>query len=311
MTQDLSSVPGLPPLYDNVPIELVPARQIATFPVNTFLESIAIAPDGTLWVSNHEAGQIVRVSLDGQQTVWATWESKIAGFAIATDDSLIVTGWNLSGIPVVLQVSDRGSIELVTTIPEAIFLNGLTHLKNNLYLIADAYRGAIWQLNLAERVASIWLEHPLLSRSNPTSQIPAVNGLKMFGDKLYASNTERQLILRIAVDTLGNPSEPEVWIENNNIDDFAFDVEGNLYGATHIFNSVVRIAPDGHTTIVATEKQGVTGSTAIAFGRTESDLDCIYVVGNGGMFLPPPTGIVPAEVVRLKVGKQGLQLQAK
>jgi SMP-30/Gluconolactonase/LRE-like region len=300
--------PRLPPLYQNVPIELAPARQLTSFPVNTFIESIAITTDGTLFISNHEAGQVVRVSLNGTQTIHATWESKIAGLAATNDGNLIATAWNASGTPVVLQVSAEGNIELLATLPDAIFLNGLTRLQGERYLLADSFRGAIWEFNLENHSTKIWLEHPLLGRSNPESQIPAVNGLKFFNGDLYASNTEQQLILKIAVDASGNPGEPEVWVRNNNIDDFAFDVDGNLYGATHVFNSVVKISPEGKTTTIATAEQGVVGSTAIAFGRTDKDNTCIYIVGNGGMFLPPPTGIVPAEVVCLEVSKKGLPL---
>ncbi len=300
--------PGLPPLYQNVPTELAPARKLTSFPVNTFIESIAITTDGTLFVSNHEAGQIVRVSLNGTQAIHATWESKIAGLAITSNGNLIATAWDATGTPVVLQVSAEGNIELLGTLPDAIFLNGLTFLQGERYLLADSFRGAIWEFNLENRTTKIWLEHPLLGLSNPKSQIPAVNGLKFFDGNLYASNTEQQLILKIAVDASGNPGELEVWVTNNNIDDFAFDVEGNLYGATHVFNSVVKISPEGKTTTIATAEQGVTGSTAIAFGRTDKDNTCIYIVGNGGMFLPPPTGIVPAEVVCLEVGKKGLSL---
>ncbi|MBW4505616.1 MAG: SMP-30/gluconolactonase/LRE family protein [Scytonematopsis contorta HA4267-MV1] len=299
---------GLPPLYQNVPIELAPARQLTSFPVNTFIESIAITTDGTLFISNHEAGQVVRVSLNGTQTIHATWESKIAGLATTNDGNLIATAWNASGTPVVLQVSAEGNIELLATLPDAIFLNGLTRLQGERYLLADSFRGAIWEFNLENHSTKIWLEHPLLGRSNPESQIPAVNGLKFFDGDLYASNTEQQLILKIAVNASGNPGEPEVWVTNNNIDDFAFDVDGNLYGATHVFNSVVKISPEGKTTTIATAEQGVVGSTAIAFGRTDKDNTCIYIVGNGGMFLPPPTGIVPAEVVCLEVSKKGLPL---
>ncbi len=297
---------GLPPLYQNVPIELVPAKTITSFPINTFIENIVITANGTLFVSNHEAGQIVHISLDGTQTVHATWEGKIAGLTTANDGTLIVTAWNTRGTPVVLRVSTQGNIKVLATLPDAIFLNGLTHAQDERYLLADSFRGAIWEFNLADNSTKVWLEHPMLARSNSESQIPAVNGLKFFDCYLYASNTEKQLVLKIPVDNLGNSSEPEIWVTNNNIDDFAFDVDGNLYGATHIFNSVVKITPDGKTTTIATAEQGVIGSTAIAFGRTANDDTCIYVVGNGGMFLPPPTGIVPSEVVRLNVGKKGL-----
>nr|WP_158680274.1 hypothetical protein [Nostoc sp. 'Lobaria pulmonaria (5183) cyanobiont'] len=48
-------------------------------------------------------------------------------------------------------------------------------------------------------------------------------------------------------------------------------MEGNLYGATHIYNSVVRIASDRSSTIIAQAEAGVIDSTSVAFGQTESD----------------------------------------
>ncbi len=41
-----------------------------------------------------------------------------------------------------------------------------------------------------------------------------------------------------------------------------------------------------------------------------AELENCHIVTNGGMFLPPPTGVQPAEVVRLEidqVGNQGRQ----
>nr|AAT41987.1 hypothetical protein [Fremyella diplosiphon Fd33] len=148
----------------------------------------------------------------------------------------------------------------------------------------------------------------MLARSNPENILPAANGLKRFGNNLYVSNTERMLLLRIPITAANQPGEPEIFVQQTNLDDFAFDVEGNLYGATHIYNSVVRISPDGSTTIIAQAEQGVIGSTAVAFGQQESDSTAIYVVMNGGMFLPLPTGVVSANVVRLEVGKVGYPL---
>ncbi|KOP23397.1 hypothetical protein AMR41_26365 [Hapalosiphon sp. MRB220] len=54
----------LPPIYADTPIELAPAKIITSFPVNTFLENLVIAPDGTIFVTNHEVGQIVRITPD-------------------------------------------------------------------------------------------------------------------------------------------------------------------------------------------------------------------------------------------------------
>ncbi|MEH2211221.1 SMP-30/gluconolactonase/LRE family protein [Nostoc sp.] len=298
----------LPPIYVDTTIELAPAKVIASFPVNTFLENLAIAPDGTIFVTNHEVGKIVRISPDGNQQIHATVEGKVSGLAFAANGGLVTTGWNADSIPVVSLVANDGKVETLLKLPDAIFLNGITPLSDTQYLTADSYRGAIWLIDIAQPRASIWLEHPMLARSNSENITPAANGLKRFGDFLYVSNTEKMLLLRIPVDTATRPGEPEIFVEQTNIDDFAFDMEGNLYGATHIYNSVVRIASDRSTTIIAQAEAGVIGSTAVAFGQTQSDRTAIYVVTNGGMFLPPPTGVVPANVVRLEVGKPGYPL---
>lgn len=306
---------GLPPIYADTQIELAPAKIIASFPVNTFLENLAISPDGTIFVTNHEVGEIVRISPDGNQQIHATVEGKVSGLAFTNNGGLVTTGWNADSIPVVSLVSSDGTVETLLTLPDAIFLNGITPLSGTQYLTADSYRGAIWLIDIAQRRGSIWLEHPMLARSNSENVTPGANGLKRFGDFLYVSNTEKMLLLRIPLGIGDEPGEPEIFVEQTNIDDFAFDVEGNLYGATHIYNSVVRIASDRTTTIIAQAESGVIGSTAVAFGQGEGDVydgrscgTAIYIVTNGGMFLPPPTGVVPANVVRLEVGKTGYPL---
>ncbi|PMB51732.1 gluconolactonase [Fischerella thermalis CCMEE 5201] len=298
----------LPPIYADTPTELAPAKIITSFPVNTFLENLAIASDGTIFVTNHEAGKIVRIHPDGNQQIHASVAGKVSGLALTSNGDLVVTGWNADSIPVVSLVTTNGTVETLLTLPDAIFLNGITPISDTQYLTADSYRGGIWLIDIAQRRSAIWLEHSLLARSNSENVIPAANGLKRFGNFLYVSNTEKMLLLRIPLSIANEPGEPEIFVEQSNIDDFAFDVEGNLYGATHIYNSVVKITPDGITTIIAQAEQGVIGSTAVAFGQTQSDRTAIYVVTNGGMFLPPPTGVVPANVVRIEVGKAGYTL---
>ena len=301
----MESLVMLPPIYADTLIELAPAKIITSFPVNTFLENLAIAPNGTIFVTNHEVGQIVRITPDGNQQIHASVEGKVSGLAFTSNGGLVATGWNAESIPVISLITADGIVETLVKLPDAIFLNGITPLSDTQYLVADSYRGAIWLIDITQRHGSIWLEHSLLARSSSESVIPAANGLKRFGNFLYVSNTEKMLLLRIPIDMTNEPGEPEIFVKQTNIDDFAFDVEGNLYGATHIYNSVVKITPDGNTTIIAQAEQGVVGSTAVAFGQTESDSTAIYVVMNGGMFLPLPTGVLPANIVRLEVGKTG------
>jgi hypothetical protein len=296
----------LPAIYADMPVALLPAQSVATFPVNTFLENLAILPSGDIYLTNHEVGEVVQLDPDGNLTMYAQLSGKVSGIAwIAPKNQFLVNGWNAEGIPFVAVLSD-GEVQFLQTLPEAQFLNGITPASSRYYLMADSYRGAIWSFDVTTKTAELWLEHSLLARSDETSTFPAVNGLKRFGNSLYASNTQRMLLLQIPLDESLKPQEPEIFIEGTNIDDFAFDIHGNLYGATHVYNSVIRIDRDRRTTIIAQAEQGVTGCTAVAFHATD-----LYVVNNGGMFLPPATGVEPAQVVRLTVGVNGAPLLSK
>lgn len=298
----------LPALFSDTPIALVPAHPIAEFPANTFLESIVVSADNTLFFTSHYDGKVIRMGADGVPITHTAIAGKATGLAFLPDSSLLLSGWDEQDVCVIWQITPKGTASLLVSLPDAIFLNGLTRLTENLYLIADSYQGAIWELNIAQSSVRIWLEHPLLARSNAENATPAVNGLKIFDNVLYASNTQNAQIIRIPIQADHQPGEPEIFVQNVNIDDFAFDKAGNLYGTTHVFNSVVKIAPDGNVTTIAQAEQGMAGTTAVAFGKSADHLTHLYVVTNGGMSFPPPTGIESAKVVCLDVGVEGLPL---
>ena len=299
----------LPPIFANTSEAIVPARVIAEFPVNTFLENIAIAPQGDIFVTSYEEGKIYRLTPSGDQSDFAKIDETIAGIAVDRDSNLLVVSSIGSKTLAVFRINQNSTVETLVTLPDAIFLNGMTNLTGDRYLIADSYKGAIWEVDAIAKTACIWLQHEMLTPSDSHNPTPGVNGLKIYRNTLYASNTQRQQLLRIPLSSDYAPDTPEVFLTNVNLDDFAFDSHGNLYGTTHVYNSVVRIAPDGQVTTIAKAEQGMTGSTALAFGRTLSDNTAVYVTTNGGMSLPPETGVAPAKVVRLEVGVAGLTVK--
>ncbi|MBW4532129.1 MAG: hypothetical protein KME02_15705 [Aphanothece saxicola GSE-SYN-MK-01-06B] len=298
---------GLPLIFADVPVAIAPSHPIAEFPPGTFLESIAVASDGTLFVSSHLDGKVLRIGADGVPVVHAAIAGKATGLALTSAGDLLLTAWDADGLPTVYSISPQGVVAVLATLPDAIFLNGLTPLSPSTYLIADSYRGAIWQLSLADQSVSLWLEHPLLARSSEDREFPAVNGLKIYGQTLYASNTERMQLIRIPIQPNDQPGEPEIFCEPVNLDDFAFDQEGSLYGTTHIYNSVIKITPDCRITTIAEAEQGMAGCTALAFGTGAGDRTSLYVVTNGGLSFPLPSGLEPAKVVRLEIGIAGQQ----
>jgi len=302
------AIAQLPPLYANVPVSLVPAETVAEFPPNTFLESIVVDEAGTLYITSYEEGKIYRIQSGAEPELFATIDGKVAGLEFTPDGGLLVSGWNREGVSTLFSVSIAGEVKTLLTLPDAQFLNGITRLAvdtvpgalGDRYLIADSYIGAIWEFNTTTNTARIWLQDPMLARATTENPTPAVNGLKIHEGVLYASNTAKATLLKIPLQADGEPGAIEVFVQPAVIDDFAIDPAGNLYGTTHVFNSVVRIAPDGSMTTIAQAEQGMTGSTALAFG-TGSDCASVYVVTNGGMTLPPPEGVQSAEVVRLEI----------
>lgn len=291
----------LPPIFADVPKQIVETKTIAEFPANTFLESIAVDKQGNLFITNLEEGKIERVTPDGAKSEFSKITGKVAGLAFDKQGNLIVTGWGDGKIPSVFRVDKTGKVETLAAIDGAIFLNGITPLKGDRFLIADSYKGAIWEFDAKTKKYSIWLEDSLLGRANAQNPFPAVNGLKIYNNTLYATNTERQTLLRIPIEANSKAGKPAVWLEKINGDDFAFDASGNLYITTHVYNNIVRVTPEGKTSIIA-DGGNVTGGTALAFGRGKKDKNAVYVVTNGGMSLPPKEGVQTAKIVRLETG---------
>jgi sugar lactone lactonase YvrE len=235
-------------------------------------------------------------------------EGNVVGIVIDQQGNLLVAG--VAGkTPAVFQIGRDGSVETLMTLPEAVFLNGMTPLTGDRYLIADSFKGAIWEIDVVAKTSELWLQHEQLepSKENP-SPFPAANGIKIYDNTLYVSNTQRQHLIRVPISPNHAAGIPETFLTNVNLDDLAFDIQGNLYAATHVYNSVVKISPQGQVTTIATVEQGMTGSTALAFGRTESDRTSLYVTTNGGMSFPLPHGVEPGKVVRLEIGIKGLEL---
>jgi sugar lactone lactonase YvrE len=286
----------LPPLFANTPKALVAAQTIAEYPAQTFLENLAVNARGDIFITSLEDGKILRVTAKGVKSEFATIAGKIAGLAFDRNENLIVSGWAEGKTPSVFIVDKAGKLVSTTPIDGAMFLNGITWLRGDTFLIADSYKGAIWAFDAKAQRAAIWLADASLARSNEKNPFPAVNGLKVFRNTLYATNTERQTLLRIPISADGKAGQPAVFVEKMNGDDFALDVRGNLYVTTHVFNNVVKITPQGKMTIIAELAQGLAGCTALAFNR-----EALYVVTNGGMTLPPAGGVQSAKVVRLSV----------
>jgi sugar lactone lactonase YvrE len=272
------------------------AATIATFPAGTLLENIAIAPSGDLYITAIDSGSLFRLSPSGSSQLFGQVPGPATGVAVNTDGSLVVA----SGTSLYRFAPD-GTRSLAADIGGAQFLNGIALFSPGVFLAADDTANTIWLVNLTTGSSHPWSTDPLLL-PGPSGPPFSPNGIKLFQNAVYVSNTGSGTILRIPILPNGSAGTAEVFLASLQADDFAFGVDGTLFAATQL-GEIVRVAPDGARSILPT---GTFGDAAVAFGRTSADRQDIYVVNNGGAFLDLPGGPEAASVVRLAVGIDGV-----
>jgi sugar lactone lactonase YvrE len=200
-------------------------------------------------------------------------------------------------------VESDGRKELFIEVADSLFLNGLTPLNETTLLAAESILGRIYKLDLTTRTAEVWLSSDTLGKITSFAFMPGANGIKVFGDHVYVTNTDRATVIRVPVQKDGTAGSPEA--EHLRGDDFAFSQDGSVYITTHIENSVVKLAPDGRRIAVAGPEQGMPGSTAIAFGRTGKESPHAFVTTTGGLLRPYNRTVTPAKLIRLELPTAG------
>lgn len=278
------------------------AATIAVFPAPSILENLAVDSAGDLLVTDAGRGTIYKVTPAGASSVFGQVPAPnpAAGIGLDTDGSVIVA----SGTSV-YRIAPNGSASVAANVAGAVQLNGLTPFRPGVFLLADSGAGKVWQVNVATGQSQVWSADPRLAPVAGAQTPTGANGVKVFNGSAYVSNSSSATILRIPILSNGAAGVPAVYATNLVLDDFAFAIDGTLFGATQTGNSVVALRPDGTLLTVATAADGLLGDAALAFGRTAADGQSIYVVNNGGAFFGSPSGPQDGSIVRLPVGVSG------
>ncbi|MDL5156214.1 SMP-30/gluconolactonase/LRE family protein [Actinomycetospora termitidis] len=284
---------ALHPPHDAVPSDPAPATVLASWEPGTFLENLAPGPDGSWWVTSPSHRRVDHVAADGRLLTRVDLGAPATGIVADGDTALVTSGepgtpgWRL------LRVRDDGYVP-VADLPGVTFANGMTRHGNGL-VIADCLRGALVRFTSDGAVEDLVVD-PLLTPLDPQGPLPGVNGLAVgpAGD-LVMTSTGRGLVLRLGAAGL------EVVAERLVGDDLTVTPDGALYVATHTFDSVLRLRPDGARADVATRVDGVVGPTSVAL---EPDGRALVVTTTGGMLAAPDTP-EPARLVRIDLTSGG------
>jgi len=252
-------------------------------------ENVTINPDGSLTVSllgflTGQPPELLHTTPTGQSTVLVTG---LPGEAIGGNvrDCHGTVYYNvLSQDPTrsgIWRLPPGGTPERFGALPAGQFLNGLTIDAGgrNLYA-ADSLAGKIWTVPISGGPVTSWFADPALAPAVSGPGHFGVNGVTYHDGAVWASNTDRQTLLRIPVTATGAPGPIKVVAGGlAGIDDFKFlsDVSDVAFVALNGQDEVAVVYPDGRSKVVLTAADGLDSPTDTAIrGRT------IYITDGGG-----------------------------
>ncbi|MET7355245.1 hypothetical protein [Streptomyces mirabilis] len=244
-------------------------------------ENIALEPDGTADVTFAAARQVAAVSTAGTTRVLATLpapadggvHTPVLGFALTTgiarahDDTLyFLYATGTSDLTGLWRLRPGGTPQRIAALPADGLPNGLVldEHRGRLY-VADSVLGKIYTVPTKGSTGSepaTWSAAPELSATG----FLGVNGLKIHGNALWATNLDRGTVLRIPFGPGGGPGPVRIRATDlAGIDDFAFTGRGDeILAALNGPNTVVRIRRDGTSSTVLTAADGLQNPTSVA-----------------------------------------------
>jgi len=277
-------------------------------------ESIAIDRQGATYVTLAPRGEIRKVAPNGTQSTVALLSPPGVGFgplglafdhrgelfaAVATFDP---------GSSGVYRVSAGGASTRIAGTQQIILPNALAFDDRGNLFVSDSVAGAVYRVSRDGAVAP-WVADPLLQGDGSFGfGVPlGANGIAYRQGSLYVAVTEKGRVVRVPIGPSGGAGTPQVVAESPLLvgaDGIAFDARGNLYVLANVRNDLVRLAPNGSLTTLATAAGHLDFPAGIAFGRGPLDHKTAFVVN---FAIGPPGGFGPA-IVDVDVGVPGQPL---
>lgn len=285
-------------------------------------EGIAFDRSGNMYVSLAPLGQIRRYSLDGAESLFATFDmapDALGVLGLAVDRPGNVYAAVSSGLlesQGVWRITPDGNKERMPGSEAIFFPNALAFdARGNLYVtesIDGAGNGGIWRVAPGAS-AEPWLhDEALRGVENPVAPPIGANGIVHFNGTLYVANTTQKLIVSVPILSDGSAGTPVVIKEFTGdfdyLDGITADVHGNLYPLVIGRYELVRLNPrTGEVTTLATAADGLHLPASAAFGTGMGNRQAVYITNFAYTSLPGLPDNGPA-VVRVEVGVPGWPL---
>ncbi|KAI0148803.1 hypothetical protein GGR57DRAFT_504919 [Xylariaceae sp. FL1272] len=285
----------------------------------SWLENLAISENGDIFATRIDAPDIWKIDPrkgTGLKLAEIPQLTSLTGIVEIRPSEFVVLGLNLNADSSPVAGSSQAwkldvhgcspHLELITTIPEATWVNGAAKVNDQTILITDSAKGVIYKLDLTTNDVDIALSDPetMTIPENATLQF-GVNGIKTTKNHVYYTNTAREYFCRIPIDGQLNATGPAEIIASGFVaDDFALLSDGTAYIATGTENTIIKVDPKGKVSVAAGSANSVDipAATSVQLGRTHADRNTLYVTNSGDQ-LGPVNGtiVLPASVVAVRL----------
>ncbi|WP_203994487.1 hypothetical protein [Sphaerisporangium rufum] len=264
-------------------------------------ENIALAPDGTAYVTFAAARQVAAISPKGTIRILATLPAPAEGGAPALGFAL-TTGIvrTADGMLYFLYASGDATTtglyrlrpgrtpQRIAALPANGLPNGLAYDEPaKTFYLTDSVLGSISTVPLRGGPARTWSSAPELAAAG----FLGANGIKVRHGAIWATNLDQGTLLRIPIGK-GRPGPVQVKATGlAGIDDIAFTGNGDdeVVAALNAPNKVVRIDSGGRTVTLLTA--GLQNPTSVAArGRTLYVLSAAYLTATDPNLILAPLG---------------------
>ncbi|KAJ5827664.1 hypothetical protein N7447_004427 [Penicillium robsamsonii] len=271
-------------------------REIHRFPNGTWVENIAVRPNGNIIVTILSTAELWEIDpsipsgpgsarlvhhFDGAEDADGITELSSDIYAVIASNSV----WTIN-----LRNHEPSKPILIAKLP-AGYLNGIVALdEGNAVAITDSQLGLVWRLDLRTGSYSVIHQDESMAANDDMGLLLGVNGLKIVNDYMYYSNSPKRIFCRVRIDThTGRALGPyEVIGNDTRADDFAIGPHEVGYLAGIVDDVVIRVFPNGYHEVIAGSKGStdLMTATSAAFGRTQKDRNVLYITTGGETKLP-------------------------
>lgn len=293
-------------------------REIYRFPNGTWVENIAVRPNGNILVAlvnTPELGEITPSTISNCDPARLVYHFKgadsVNGITKLSPDTYAVIASN-SVWKVDLKVHEKPVKPIRIAKLPAGTLNGMATLDNDRLsvVISDSQLGLVWRLNTQTGNYTVIHQDETMEPNDDLGLMLGINGLRIVNSYLYYNNSPRRIFCRVHIDgSTGEALGPyEIIAHDVLADDFAISSDGVAYLAGLTDNVVIKVFPNGSHKVIAGSRNStdLMTATSAALGKPVDGHKILYVTTGGESEHPVnTTDTRGGKVMALSIGLEG------